>query len=215
MAEIFPEWTNKAPAYLLIALTVLALATVGGVWYFFSPQFTDVGYEPIQPVPFSHKLHVGRLQIDCRYCHAQVEVSAVATVPPTQTCLNCHRVVARESALLEPIRVSFEKSRPMRWVRVHQLPQYAYFSHVAHISAGVGCSTCHGNVAEMDLIRQVAPLSMGWCLDCHRNPDPFLRPPSQVTDPYWAAPPDQLQVAAKLKETHAVEPPTDCTGCHR
>ena len=125
----FPPWWNKLPIVAAIAGSLGPTLAIAGVWYFFSPWYTDVGYRPVQPVPYSHKLHVGELGLDCRYCHASVEISAVANVPPTQTCMNCHQTVKRDSALLAPIRDSAQSGRPMRWIRVHNLPDYAYFAH--------------------------------------------------------------------------------------
>ena len=127
-----------------VAGLVAPVGAIAGIWYYGSPRFTDVGYRPIQPVPYSHKLHAGELGLDCRYCHASVEVSAVANIPPTQACMNCHKLVKRDSELLAPIRESDSTGRPMRWVRVHKLPDYAYFTHRAHVAAGIGCVTCHG-----------------------------------------------------------------------
>ncbi len=188
---------------------------VAGIWYYGSPKFTDVGYRPIQPIPYSHRLHVGELGLDCRYCHASVEVSSVANVPPTATCMNCHRTVKRESPLLEPIRDSASTGRPMRWVRVHKLPDFAYFTHAMHVAAGIGCVTCHGRIDEMERVTQAQPLSMGWCLECHRNPAPYRRPPSEVTNMKWTAPKDARLLAARLEQEHPVHPPVDCSGCHR
>ncbi len=200
-------------------MTVLALlgapAAVAGVWYYFSPSFTDVGYEPTQPVPYSHRLHAGELQIDCRYCHASVELSAVANVPPTQTCMNCHRIVGRSNPALQPLRDSAASGRPLRWVRVHELPEYAYFDHHAHVRAGVGCVSCHGHVEKMDVVEQKEPLSMGWCLDCHRNPRPNLRPLSEITNMDWKPARDPAARERQLAGLHAVAPPVHCSGCHR
>ena len=176
MAQIFPPWWNKLPLAVAIAGSVVPVLAIAGIWYFFSPWYTDVGYSPAQPVPYSHKLHVGELGLDCRYCHASVEISAVANVPPTQTCMNCHQVVKRDSVKLAPIRDSATSGRPMRWIRVHELPDYAYFTHRMHVTAGIGCVTCHGRIDEMETVTQTAPLSMGWCLDCHRNPGPAQTP---------------------------------------
>lgn len=215
MAQIFDLWVNRLPVYIIVALVVLAPVTALGAWYYLSPEYTDVGYQPAQPVPYSHPLHAGELEIDCRYCHAQVEVSAVASVPPTQICMNCHRLVARDSEKLKPIRDSYSSGQPMRWVRVHKIPEYAYFNHGLHVRAGVGCASCHGDVTQMEEITQVEPLSMGWCLDCHRNPDLHLRPLDAVTEMAWTPPSNQLELAAQMKQERGIDPPTDCTGCHR
>jgi hypothetical protein len=194
---------------------VAAGLLVGGVWYYFSPAYTDVGYRPVQPVAYSHRLHAGELGLDCLYCHATVDRAPVAVVPPTQICMNCHRLIRRDSPALAAIRESSASGRPMRWVRVHDLPGYAYFDHRPHVRAGVGCATCHGRIDEMEVVTQAQPLSMGWCLDCHRDPDPYLRPESEVTTMDWSPPEDQLQSAALIREAKNLRPPLDCTGCHR
>jgi hypothetical protein len=193
-----------------------ALFAVWFVWYYFSPQYTDVGYRPTQPVPYSHKLHAGDLGIDCRYCHVSVDVAPHANIPPTATCMNCHKLIGQDNDKLLAVRESYATNRPIEWVRVHMLPEYAYFNHSAHINAGVGCETCHGNVANMVVVQQKESLSMGWCLDCHRNPDPFLRPLDEVTTMNWTPPADQADFAARVKQERGIDPPVeDCSGCHR
>lgn len=215
MAQIFPRWTNELPLRIAAGSLVALGLVVGGIWYYFSPEYTDVGYQPVQPVAYSHKLHAGELGLDCLYCHATVDRAPVAVVPPTQICMNCHRLVMRDSPALAPIRESFASGRPMRWVRVHNLPGFAYFDHRPHIRAGVGCSTCHGRIDQMEVVTQAKPLSMSWCLDCHRNPDPYLRAESDITNMEWSAPKDQLLAAARIKVAKHLHPPVDCTGCHR
>jgi len=215
LAQIFPQSANKLPLVLGLAGALLPAVAVGGVWYYFSPRFTDVGYQPVQPVPYSHKLHAGDMQIDCRYCHASVERSAIANVPPTQTCMNCHLLVGRNVASLDPLRDSAKSGTPMRWVRVHKLGEYAYFDHHVHVTAGVGCASCHGRVDEMEVVRQVEPLSMSWCLDCHRNPEPHRRPLSEITNMAWKPARDPQARARQLAGLRPVAPPTDCSGCHR
>lgn len=215
MSQIFPQWTNKLPAIIALSVVGLVLSVIGFFWYYGSPKYTDVGYRPLQPVDYSHKLHAGDLGMDCRYCHSSVERSPVANVPPTQTCMNCHKLILPQSEKLLQVRESWSTGRPIPWVRVHQLPDYAYFNHSAHLSAGVGCASCHGNVAQMEKVTQVQPLSMSWCLDCHRNPDQSLRPPDQVTNMNWTPPADQLEFARRVKTEKQINPPTDCSGCHR
>lgn len=215
MAQLFPKWSNHLPTALAIGGFVLVLAAVGFVWFYFSPWYTDVGYRPKQPVPYSHKLHAGDLAIDCRYCHTGVETQAHANVPPTQTCMNCHTLVKPDSDKLAVVRTSNETRRPIEWIRVHQLPEYAYFNHSAHINAGVGCISCHGNIAEQELVALSEPLSMGWCLDCHRNPAPNLRPVDQVTNMFWEAPADQAEWVARWIKEKGINPPEDCSACHR
>ena len=213
MAQIFPKWTNKVPLFLALLAPLGGIVAIGFVWYFFSPRFTDVGYMPTQPVEYSHKLHAGELGIDCRYCHSTVEDSPVAVIPPTQTCMKCHTLVKRDSELLAPVRDSMASGRSLRWVRVHNLPDYAFFDHSVHVAAGVGCVSCHGNIQEMEVVWQAEPLSMGWCLDCHRNPAPHLRPVEEVTNMEWIPPRDHAEWAAEVAAD--LRPPEDCTGCHR
>ncbi|HKJ67664.1 MAG TPA: cytochrome c3 family protein [bacterium] len=215
MAQIFPEWTNRVPLYLTVGAILAASFLIILLWYFGSPKYTDVGYRPEQPVPYSHKLHAGDLGIDCRYCHSDVEKSPVANVPPTQTCMNCHQLILPESENLAPVRRSWETGEPIEWVRVHMLPNYAYFNHSAHVTAGVGCESCHGNVANMEVVEQQKTLSMGWCLDCHRNPEKSLRPLSEVTTMGWTPPENQMEFASRMMRERNINPPTDCSGCHR
>ena len=191
------------------------IGVVGFVWYFFSPEYTDVGYRPKQPVEYSHKVHAGDLGIDCRYCHTSVEKQAHANVPPTRTCMNCHAMVKPESEKLALIRSSFATGQPMEWIRVHNLPDFAYFNHSAHINAGVGCISCHGDVTEMAEITLVKPLSMSWCLDCHRNPDDNLRPVGEVTNMKWEKSADHAKWVADWIQQKNIKPPTACSGCHR
>lgn len=196
------------------ALLVLT-AIVSFVWYYGSPKYTDVGYRPLQPVPYSHKLHAGDLGLDCRYCHSSVERSAVANVPPTKTCMNCHTLILPQSEKLKLVRESWNTKTPIEWVRVHKLPDYAYFNHGAHLAAGVGCASCHGNVAEMVEVTQVQPLSMSWCLDCHRSPEQHLRPQSELTNMKWVPSENQATFAKQAIEEKKIKPPVDCSGCHR
>lgn len=188
---------------------------MGGVWYFGSPRFTDVGYRPNQPVAYSHRLHAGDLGLDCRYCHVFAETSSVATLPPSRICMNCHTLVSAGSDKLASVRASWLDGAPIEWVRVHELPGYAYFDHSLHLKAGVGCASCHGRVDRMEIVSQAEPLSMGWCLDCHRDPQPHLRPHSELTNMAWAPDLDQAATLASRERAEALAPPQDCTGCHR
>ncbi len=215
MPQIFSEKANNVPLYLVAGLAVAALAVPALIWYYFSPEFTDVGHRPIQPVAFSHKLHAGELELDCRYCHAQVEVAAVASVPPTQVCMNCHQLVTQASEKLAVIRDSVATGQPVEWIRVHKVPEYAYFDHSVHIGAGVGCSSCHGDIRKMEVVTQMEPLSMGWCLECHRNPDLHLRERDEITNTTWKPGRNQLAFAARVIEERRIQPPEDCTSCHR
>ncbi len=193
------------------------LAAVGFLWYYGSPKYTDVGYQPAQPIKFSHRMHAGEMGMDCRYCHSNVETSHEANIPSTQTCMNCHATVLPDSDLLAPLRESFETGEPLEWVRVHKTPDYAYFDHAVHLRAGVGCASCHGRIDQMEVVRQDQPLSMSWCLDCHRNPDMHLRDlaTTSVTDMAWEPPPNQPELAARIKADKNLNPPEDCSACHR
>jgi hypothetical protein len=214
MAQIFPKWTNKVPKIALFSLVALVTGIVFVFWYWFSPWNLEVGYQPVQPVPYSHKLHAGDLGIDCRYCHTGVEKGPVAGVPPTQTCMNCHANIKKDSVKLQRVQDSYKTGLPIPWVRVHKTPDYAYFDHSAHISVGVGCISCHGRIDRMAEVKLTQPLSMGWCLDCHRNPEPNLRPLDKITDMEWVGDNNWKELAkAKAKTLH---PPVEsCSGCHR
>lgn len=212
--QSFPKSLNLLPIVAGAVGTLAAIGTVFVFWYYFSPKNLQVGYKPPQPVPYSHQLHAGQLGIDCRYCHSAVEVSHSARVPPNQTCMGCHAVVKPDSAALAPVREAWKSDASMEWVKVHQIPDHAYFNHSAHVSAGVGCRSCHGRVDQMEVVEVVSPLSMGWCLDCHRNPEPALGPPSRVTDMDWGEDgnrPDEDKILA-VNEIH---PPEHCSACHR
>jgi hypothetical protein len=215
VAQIFPEWANKLQTYAAIGAGVLIIAVVGFFWYYGSPKYTDVGYRPKQPIQYSHKLHAGDLGLDCRYCHSSAEESPHANVPPTQTCMNCHKLILTDSEKLLRVRESWASKTPIPWVRIHSLPDYAYFNHSAHLAAGVGCAGCHGNVAEMAEVRQVEPLSMGWCLDCHRSPEPYLSPREELTNMKWMPPENQVEFAEQVIREKKINPPVDCSGCHR
>lgn len=215
MAQIFPKWTNRLPIYIVFGVIIMASGAVGFTWYFASPWYTDVGYQPSQPIEYSHNLHAGDLGIDCRYCHNYVEISPQANIPPTQTCMNCHKIVKARSEKILPLLDSWTEGRPIEWTRVHKLPDYVYFDHSAHLAAGVGCFSCHGNVAAMEKVTLVKPLSMSWCLECHRNPTGHLRPGEEITNMNWIVPENQMEFAGRLIAERKIDPPTDCSGCHR
>jgi hypothetical protein len=215
LAQIFPKWTNHLPTIGAAGSALAALAVIGFFWYYGSPKYTDVGYRPKQPVAYSHKLHAGDLGIDCRYCHTNVERSPHANVPATRTCMNCHKLILPESEKLLLVRESYATEKPIEWVRVHKVADYAYFDHSAHLRAGVGCTSCHGNVAEMVEVMQVQPLSMGWCLDCHRDPGPHLRPVEEVTNMKWTPGDDHDDFVTRTIQEKNIDPPEYCAGCHR
>ena len=203
-------------------MPLISLLIVGGaffslvfiIWYWFSPKHLEVGYQPKQPIPYDHSLHAGELGIDCRYCHVSVDVSAKASVPSSEICLNCHNVVKKDSPHILKIRESVAKNEPLEWKKVHHLADYAYFNHSRHVNSGIGCATCHGRIDQMKEVRQVQPLSMGWCLECHRNPEKFIRPKSEITNMSWTAE-DQEKLGKELVALYHVSPREDCSTCHR
>lgn len=215
MAQLFPEWSNRVPRVILMGIILLVTTIVFVFWYFGSPQYIDVGYAPKQPIDYSHKLHAGQLGIDCRYCHTSVEVSAVASIPSTQTCMNCHSQIKTDSDLLAQLRDSWVTGDAIEWVKVHSVPDYSYFNHSAHVTVGVGCASCHGRVDRMEVVMQTQPLSMGWCLDCHNSPEPYLRPIDQITNMGWQAPENQFELASQIIARKNIAPPIYCNACHR
>ena len=168
-----------------------------------------------QPVPFSHAHHVGGLGVDCRYCHTTVETSSFANIPPTKTCMNCHSQIWNRAPMLEPVRESFRSDKSIRWIRVHDLPDYVYFNHSIHVAKGVGCTTCHGQVNKMPLMWQENSLQMSWCLDCHRHPERFVRPKSEVFSVNWQPPPNQAEMGRELVKEYNIQSLTSCSTCHR
>jgi hypothetical protein len=215
MNPIFPK---QADRYIRIGLSAILLLLAGAVTlsaYLFHPRRADVGYSPRQPVPYSHKLHAGNLGIDCRYCHSTVEKSAFAALPAAEVCMNCHARVKKDSPLLQPVRESYASGQPVPWVRIHRLPDYVYFNHASHVTAGVSCVSCHGRVDQMLEVRLVQPLSMAWCLDCHRNPASAVRPRGLVTKLDWQPDRDPAQIGRELVAANHIHPPVNCSGCHR
>lgn len=216
---VFPRWANYLlPALLLMGIgagpyLVVALG-LGG-----SPVTTDVGYQPKQPVEFSHATHAGKLGMDCRYCHTTVDKAAFAAIPPTQTCLNCHASIKTDSPKLLKVRESAVTGNPIEWVKVHNLPDYAYFDHSAHINKGVSCVSCHGRVDQMETVYQARTLSMAFCIECHRAPEHHLRPLDQVTNLAWTPPDgDQLKIGLEMKQKLGIRDAaymTSCSVCHR
>lgn len=177
-----------------------------------TPYVTNEGTPVVQPVMFDHRHHVRDDLIDCLYCHYTAETSAYASVPPTELCMNCHSQIWTASPLLAPVRESFFSGRPIDWKRVHKLPDHVYFDHSIHVAKGVGCVSCHGRVDEMAQVARAAPLTMGWCLDCHRNPEPHLRPRDRITDMTWNPSPGEGE---RLARENGVGRLTNCSTCHR
>lgn len=225
MTVLFPKWTNNIPTAAAVGAVVSLGLAVLVVTHYFSPRNTDVGYAPDQPVPYSHKLHAGLMGFDCRYCHQKVEDGPHATVPPTQTCMNCHQGnrVKGDSPRLEVVRNAAASGEPIEWVKVHLLPDYVYFDHSVHVNAGVGCASCHGRIDQMEVVRQVEPLSMSWCLECHMDPADHLRPVSEVTNMDYGldtpsnpnAAQEAAELGAQLVAEKNINPPIHCSACHR
>lgn len=222
MPQLFPRVANALPVLSLAGALGGGILLILLVWYYFSPEFYEVGYQPEQPVPYSHALHAGQLGMDCRYCHNHVEQSPHANVPSTQTCMNCHSQVATGSEKLLPVRESWATGVPVQWVKINHLPDYAQFSHAAHVNVGVGCESCHGRIDQMEVVAQASPLSMGWCLDCHRNPEEHLRDPALVTqmglaEEVRASDESFAQYVAANRariEREGIMPPQNCSACH-
>jgi hypothetical protein len=221
MVQVFSPRANTLARVSILALVlglVGVLASLDALHRFAYATEVDVPRE--QPIPFSHKHHVN-MGIDCRYCHTSVENASFAGIPPTRTCMNCHSMVWSEAPMLEPVRESFRTGKPMEWNRVHDLPQFVYFDHSIHINKGIGCTTCHGPVGDMPLVKKQNSLYMGWCLDCHREPEKFVRPRDQVFATDYVAPPpaEQLAMGKKLVEEYHIDTAADrmlnCYLCHR
>jgi cytochrome c7-like protein len=219
MAQIFHRSTNFISRFSVFSsLFLVGLALTGILGAARSPYLTNQNQTRQQPVQFSHKHHVGDDGIDCRYCHTGVESSATAGIPPTKTCMNCHSVLFNNSGYLEPVRESYRTDKSIDWVRVHRLADFVYFNHSIHVSKGVGCTTCHGQVNQMPLMFQASPLNMEWCLDCHRNPERVLRKREDVVNWNWVTPPNQAEIGKQLAveyKIRSVVELTNCSTCHR
>jgi hypothetical protein len=241
----FPRWANW------VVPLIIAGAVAGGPYMLLfigfgaSPTTLAVGYQPEQPIPYSHELHVNQLGIDCRYCHNSVDKASYSALPAAATCMNCHHGIHTESERLKPLHASFQSGLPVEWVKVHDLPDYAFFNHSAHVNKGVSCVSCHGRVDRMgpEGVVQKEPLSMGWCLKCHRNPEQNIRPRDQVFNLMWGenlskqeiaqiaglgvegleeggrlTQVQKIQIGTKLKDAHSIKNAnqlSDCTACHR
>ncbi len=222
MSDIFPKWTNRLPLRIIAGGLILGTAAVAGIWYYFTPKYTDVGYQPIQPVAFSHNIHVNQLGVDCRYCHNAVEKSWYSNIPSASTCMNCHSQVLANDPRLSLVRESYATGKPIPWVQIHKMPDFVYFNHSVHVNRGVSCVECHGQINQMDEVFQSKPLSMTYCLECHRDPAARLRPPDKITDLNWKWSEDP-KLAAQLQRTHGkefvdnwrVESLQNCSACHR
>jgi len=219
MAQFFNKSANNIARISMVLVVVL-----GGAAFYAHTQIARSSYltgrylEVQQPVQFSHKHHVGDDGIDCRYCHSTVETTASAGMPPTQTCMNCHSQIWSDSPYLEPVRASFRENKPIEWQRVHDLPEFVYFNHSIHVSKGVGCSTCHGQIDNMPAVYQENTLQMEWCIACHREPEKFIRPKSEVFNMKWQdgdidqADRNKLKIDYKIRSKEMM---TSCSVCHR
>lgn len=239
MSQLFSQTADRALRVGVVCFLLLIVIVIASLLVLVrSPDFTGETVTVQQPIPFSHHHHVSDAGIDCRYCHQSVETSAVAGIPSTQVCMNCHRELWKDSDVLQPVRVSYERDEPLTWNRVNDLPDYVYFDHSIHISKGIGCYSCHGDVSRMPLLLQARSLTMMWCLDCHRNPEAHVRPKSLIyhTEPlqdligkpeFQTAVDDQLpqapapeadrlqQLRRSLAADYHLHSKTDCYTCHR
>jgi hypothetical protein len=217
MSQIFKSSTNSLARVSIIVGLVLAAGTGGALFELIadSTYATRQGDAREQPIPFSHAHHVGSMGIDCRYCHTSVDNSDWAVIPPTKTCMNCHSQIWINSSTLEPVRESFRTNQSIKWTKVYDLPDYVYFNHSIHVKKGVGCETCHGRIDEQPLTYQNPSLQMRWCLDCHRNPEQYLRPRDQITKMGYVPSEPQAELGARLVKEYHVQKLDTCWTCHR
>jgi hypothetical protein len=216
MPQIFRRSANT-----LSTVSIFGLLTLVGGLVLLAIVLARSGYTTRQqifveqPLQFSHMHHVTDDGIDCRYCHTSVETSSFAGIPPTKTCMNCHSVLFANASFLEPVRASFRDNRPLRWVRVHDLPDFVYFNHSIHVKKGVGCETCHGRIDQMPLTYQQNSLLMEWCINCHKNPQDYVRPRSEITTMGYRPAMAQSVLGPQLVKEYAINPPLNCSTCHR
>jgi len=217
MANIFPAWINRAPLRIAGCGLLVVGAVIAGITYYMTPKWARVGYEPVQPVAFSHDLHVTQLGMDCRYCHTFVDRSEHSNVPATHTCMACHSMVQTDSPALQPVRDSYANNESITWIRVHKTPDYVYFNHAVHVNRGISCVECHGQVNEMEVVYHAKSLSMAFCLECHREPEKYIRPVDKVYDLAWQpeSKEAQIETGTELVQHWKVNPPESCSGCHR
>ena len=219
MAQIF---SRNANVYARVTIFGIVVLICGVGWatneVFWSSYTTYVDIPLTQPVPFSHKHHVAEDGIDCRYCHTSVEKSCFAGMPTSETCMHCHSQIFTDVPLLAPVRESLATNKPLKWNRVHDLPDYVYFDHSIHVAKGIGCSTCHGRVDQMPITWRVNTLYMKWCLDCHRHPQKFVRPPDKVFAMTWQPSQDRQLEPTQLVRQYHIDTSgrlTNCSTCHR
>ena len=216
MSDLFPRWYNQLPLKLALGLLVSVVMVSAGVWYYFTPKYSRVGYQPIQPVPYSHATHVGQLGLDCRYCHTGMESSWYANIPSPSVCMNCHSQVLPNDPRLAPIRDSVKTGAPVPWVQIHRTSDFVYFNHAVHVNRGVSCVSCHGQINAMVEVRHEQSLTMAFCLDCHRNPAPNIRPLDQIYNMTWTNDPArQLEAGARCVRDWNIRSSQNCSACHR
>lgn len=222
MSAIFPKWTNRLPLMIIVGGLLLAGTLTAGIWYYLTPKYSRVGYKPLQPVAFSHATHVGQLGMDCRYCHNMVEKSWYSNIPGSSTCMNCHNQVLKDDPRLALVRESALSGQPIPWVQIHRTPDFVFFNHSVHVNRGISCVECHGRIDQMEEVYHAQPLSMTFCLDCHRQPAQKIRPLDKITDLGWQWSPDpkenarlQLLHGEKMVQEWKVESLQNCSACHR
>src|SRR5487761_758883 len=215
MAQIFHHAANTAAKVTIYGVALLIAALSITAWEV-NNSYNVYLHEPVdQPVPFSHKHHVTDDGIDCRYCHTSVETSSFAGLPPTHTCMSCHSKIWVNSPMLAPVRASYLNDESISWMRVNAVPDFVYFNHSIHVAKGVGCTTCHGPIAEMNITWRAESLYMRWCLECHNAPEKYLRPRSEVFNAFYKPPKDQETLGNRLMTEYKVQKLTNCTTCHR
>ncbi len=216
MSDIFPKWTNKLPGLVIAGALLVGTSVTAGVWYYFTPKYTRVGYQPKQPVAFSHAIHADQLGMDCRYCHNGVEKSWYSNIPSAGTCMNCHNQVLKDDPKLALVRESAATGKAIPWVQIHKTPDYVYFNHSVHVTRGVSCVKCHGEINKMDEVRHAKPLSMGFCLECHRNPEKQIRDPKDVYNLSLEINPEvQEKMGKQFVHDWKVNSSQNCSACHR
>ena len=216
MAQIFHPSFNSFSKISIVGALILGGGLVGGILQIGrSPYVTRAHETREQPVPFSHKHHVSGLGLDCRYCHTSVENSAFAGIPPTKTCMTCHSQIWEDSPMLEPVRESYRTGQSIEWNRLHDRAEFLYFNHSTHVKKGVGCDTCHGQVDQMPLMWKEETLQMEWCLECHREPERFVRPREEVFNYEWVPPVDQVSLGQELVKKYDIQRLDNCAVCHR
>jgi formate-dependent nitrite reductase cytochrome c552 subunit len=221
MSAVFPKWTNRLPLMIVTGAVLIGGAVTAGVWYYFTPEYTRVGYQPVQPVAFSHNIHAGQLGIDCRYCHSTGDKSWYSNIPTAELCMNCHGPtkgnVLGNDPKLALVRESAASGKPIPWVQIHKTPEFVYFNHSVHLRRGISCVECHGRIDQMDEVHEVKSLSMTFCLDCHRDPAAHIRPLDKITDLGWkaATPEAQREMGSNIVHNLKVQSLQSCSACHR